>query len=127
MKNFTIIFFIVVGITSFLMLNADPIKLHNKTLDSHQKVVFVKYRGFLNVNNGHFVDLKIGSSTFIKSMYYDENNNYLIVQLDNTYYQYCAIPSSTVDEWVQSSSLGRYYNRNIKGNYDCRYNYLPKY
>lgn len=32
-----------------------------------------------------------------------------------------------VNAWVDAPSLGKYYNANIKGNYDCRINPTPEY
>jgi hypothetical protein len=91
------------------------------------KDIYVKYRGTVDVSKGHFQHLSLKSSSFINDMYYDSDNNYLLVQLRSTYYHYCSIPQSVVSDWRGSSSLGRYYNYNIKGNYDCRINPVPKY
>ncbi len=91
------------------------------------KDIYVKYRGTVDVSNGYFQHLSLKSSSFINDMYYDSDNNYLLVQLKSTYYHYCSIPQSVVSDWRSSSSLGRYYNRNIKGNYDCRVNPVPSY
>ncbi len=107
----------------------DPLQKKNffKTETSHKKIITVKYRGNINVNNGYFQELNLRPSSFIKSMYYDENNNYLLVRLNNTYYHYCSIPNRVVLKWTSSSSLGKFYNWHIKGNYDCRYNPVPRY
>ncbi len=91
------------------------------------KDIYVKYRGTINVSNGHFQHLSLKPSSFINDMYYDRANNYLLVQLKNTYYHYCSMPQNVVSGWRDSSSLGRYYNYNIKGNYDCRVNPVPNY
>ena len=94
---------------------------------SFSETVYVKYRGSVDVDNGNFSHLQLKSSSLIKDMYYDKNNKYLLVRLKNTYYHYCSILSSVVTHWRQSPSLGRYYNHNIKGNYDCRVNPIPSY
>ena len=94
---------------------------------SFSETIYVKYRGTVNVDNGHFSRLDLKSSSLIKDMHYDKNNKYLLVRLKNTYYHYCSIPSRVVTQWKQSTSLGRYYNQNIKGNYDCRANPIPNY
>ena len=91
------------------------------------KDIYVKYRGTVDVSNGYFQQLFLKSSSFINDMYYDSDNNYLLVQLNSTYYHYCAIPQGVISDWRGSSSLGRYYNHNIKGNYDCRVNPVPQY
>ena len=91
------------------------------------KNIYVKYKGTVDISNGHFKHLVLKPSSFINDMYYDKNNNYLLVQLKNTYYHYCAIPQDIINDWKSSSSLGRYYNYNIKGNYDCRVYPAPSY
>lgn len=89
--------------------------------------IYVKYRGDVNVDNGHFAHLNIGYSSLVKDMYYDKTNNYLLVELKSTYYHYCGISTAVIDKWVSSSSLGKYYLNNIKGNYDCRVFPMPQY
>lgn len=91
------------------------------------KDLYVKYRGVVNVSNGHFQHLNLKPSSFINNMYYDKKNKYLLVQLRNTYYHYCSIPQNVISSWIGSPSLGRYYNYKIKGNYDCRINPVPQY
>ena len=94
---------------------------------SFSETVYVKYRGNVDVDNGHFSKLQIGSSSFVNNMYYDKKNEYLLVRLKSTYYHYCSIPDNVVMRWIGSSSLGRYYNSSIKGNYDCRVYPAPNY
>ena len=96
-------------------------------LSAFAKDIYVKYRGTVDVSNGYFQHLSLKSSSFINDMYYDSSNNYLLVQLNSTYYHYCGIPQGVVSDWKYSSSLGRYYNSNIKGHYDCRVNPVPEY
>ena len=76
----------------------------------------VKYRDTpVDVGNGHFEQLNLKSSSFANEMYYDKKNEYLLVRLKNTFYHYCGLPSVVVENWINASSLGRYYNYNIKG------------
>ncbi len=94
---------------------------------TYAKDIYVKYRGTVDVSNGHFQHLSLKGSSLIKNMYYNKDNSYLLVKLKSTYYHYCSIPQGVVSDGRNSSSLGRYYNRNIKGNYDCRINPVPNY
>ena len=91
------------------------------------KDIYVKYRGSVNVNNGYFKHLDIKHSSLVRDIYYDVSNEYLLVQLNSTYYHYCGIIEPIVASWITSSSLGEYYLDNIKGNYDCRVYPMPKY
>ena len=94
---------------------------------SNAQAIYVKYRGVVDVSNGHFQQLNVKSSSLVKNMYYDQSNSYLLVSLKGTYYHYCSIPKGVVSNWRNASSLGRYYNYSIKGNYDCRVNPVPNY
>jgi len=92
------------------------------------KTIYVKYRDTpVNIDNGHFKHLALKSSSFVNNMYYDKGNSYLLVQLRSTYYHYCSIPQNVINIWTNAKSLGRFYNNNIKGNYDCRVNPVPRY
>jgi len=85
--------------------------------------VYVKYRGLVNVDR--MVTKPIGYSSFVKDIKYNAKYRYLLVNLKGTYYHYCLVPQNVVNEWINSSSLGRYYLNNIKGRYDCRYSPMP--
>ena len=71
-------------------------------------------------------------SSFVRRVCYDEKNNYMVIQLNNTYYHYCEIDQGTVDSLLAAHSMGRYYQSNIKGSgldgpFDCRTHRVPKY
>ena len=111
MKNTLLHILLIVGLS--ISLNA--------------KDIYVKYRGVVNIDNGHFNKLSIKESSLVKNMYYDDNNEYLLVQLKNTYYHYCSIPMTIIHSWVEAQSLGKYYNSFIRGQYDCRIYPVPNY
>lgn len=87
----------------------------------------IKYHGSVDVHNGHFIEYPLKPSSLVKQIYYDEPNQYLLVRLNGTFYHYCSIPSNVVDDWVNAPSLGKYYNANVKGKFDCRINPTPEY
>ncbi len=92
------------------------------------RTIFVKYRDTpVDVDNGHFEELRLKPSSLVKEMFYDENGNYLLVSLKNTFYHYCGINKQIIITWVNSDSLGRFYLNNIKGNFDCRIYPIPEY
>lgn len=99
--------------------------LFTVTIPAH--AVYVKYRGEVDIYNGHFRPFPLKPSSFVHRIHYDENNRYLVVKLSHTYYHYCRIPDYVVEMWVSASSLGIFYNRHIKGNYDCRLGGIPIY
>jgi hypothetical protein len=87
--------------------------------------VMVKYRGV--------VDLKpfecewYTRSSLVQRICFDARETYLLVNLNGTYYHYCEVPRSTVAAWRSADSLGRFYNQNVKGRFDCRVSRVPDY
>jgi len=92
------------------------------TLPVIAESVYVKYQGSVNLNG---FECSNTSSSFVHRICYQEKSNYLIVRLKNTYYHYCRLPERVYNNWLSASSKGRYYNGNIKGNYDCRMGGVP--
>lgn len=93
--------------------------------DAQSETVNVKYRG--PVNLAPFKCETIGRSSLVNRVCYDNRERYMIINLQGTYYHYCEIDSRTVSELLAASSMGRYFNANIKGNFDCRVNRVPSY
>lgn len=82
------------------------------------RFVTVKYRD-TPVNVKNFTEYKLKKSSFVHEILYDESEKYLLVRLKNTFYHYCNINESTVESWVSSKSLGRFYVSRIKGSFGC--------
>ena len=85
----------------------------------------VKNRG--EVNLAPFRCEMIAGSNLIKRVCYDEHEEYLLLNVAGTYHDYCGVRDSTVSELERADSLGRYFNANIEGNFDCGVNRVPKY
>jgi hypothetical protein len=56
----------------------------------------------------------------------------MLINLKGVYYHYCELPAATYDAFMVASSMGRFYNRNIKGTgsdgpFDCRTHKVPSY
>lgn len=86
------------------------------------ETVYVKYRG--NVSLVGFSCVNTASS-FVHRICYQSKNSYVVVLLDNTYYHYCNVPGAVVNQWLSSSSKGRFYRYSIKNNFDCRAGGVP--
>lgn len=97
------------------------------TWNAHAQNIFVKYRGNINVDNGHFIELPLKSSSVVKEIWYDQCNEYLLVRLQQTFYQYCSFPVDVVNQWINAPSLGKYYTAKVKGRFDCRDYPVPEY
>jgi len=92
---------------------------------NESETVIVKYRG--PVNLAPFQCEKITRSSFINEVCYDKDNEYMLIQLNDTWYHYCDIDDDTVTKLLSASSMGHYYNVSIKGSFDCRVGHVPQY
>lgn len=94
-------------------------------LTSHAESVIVKYRG--SVDLAPFHCQSVTRSSFVRRVCYDQKERYMLINLNGTYYHYCEIGSPTVSGLLSADSMGRYYNRFVKGHFDCRVNRMPAY
>jgi hypothetical protein len=54
-------------------------------------------------------------SSFVNRICYQSENEYVVVLLKRTYYHYCRFPPALVQQWLNASSKGRFYNAYSKG------------
>lgn len=92
---------------------------------THAETVFVKYRGSLDLQP--FDCEWITRSSLVKRLCYDPKHQYVVVNLNGTYYHYCAMPPGLVDAWRTADSMGRFFNSQVKGRFDCRISPPPDY
>jgi hypothetical protein len=76
------------------------------------ETVNVKYRGAVDLKP--FACTDTPRSSFIQRVCYDQTQGYLLINLRGTYYHYCEMPPTTFDAFATASSMGQFYNRNIK-------------
>lgn len=89
------------------------------------ETVNVKYRGPVDLKT--FTCETVARSSLVKRVCYDQREQYMIINLQGTYYHYCEINARTVSALLGASSMGRYYLANIKGDFDCRTRRVPAY
>jgi hypothetical protein len=94
------------------------------------ETVDVKYYGKLDLKT--FACTEITRSSFVNRACYDKAQQFMVVQLNATYYPYCEMPAATYDAFLAAPSMGKYYNANVKGSgsdgpYDCRTHRKPTY
>jgi hypothetical protein len=89
------------------------------------ETVVVKYRG--PVDLASFQCESVSRSSLVTRICYDRKEQYMVIGLQGTYYQYCEIDAGTVTALRGAQSMGRFYNSNIKGNFDCRTGRVPAY
>lgn len=87
------------------------------------ETVFVKYRGHIDLDEFTCYDTM---SSFVNRICYQSENEYVVVLLKRTYYHYCRFPPTLVQQWLNASSKGRFYNAYVKGEYDCRLGGIPE-
>lgn len=79
--------------------------------------VQVKYQGTLSLDSFECRD--IDRSSFINRLCYDEGESAMILLLKDTYYKFCDVEPSLVDRFESAPSMGKFFNSEIKGQYDC--------
>lgn len=107
---------LAMGVFGFALVGVSP---------SHAESVDVKYRGLVDLKP--FQCTEVARSSFIKRVCYDGPNQYMLINLNGTYYHYCQIDGGTVDSLLNADSMGRYFNAQVKGRFDCRVNRVPDY
>lgn len=86
--------------------------------DHEPIMVTVKYREN-PIDIALFEALDTTGSSFVQGAWYDKHNEYMIINLSGTNYQYCNLPADIWENFKQASSFGSFYNKNIKGSYAC--------
>jgi hypothetical protein len=89
------------------------------------ETVNVKYRGVVDL--APFQCESINRSSLVTRVCYDRKEQYMVIGLQGTYYHYCEIDPGTVAALRGAESMGRYFNANIKGRFDCRTHRIPAY
>ncbi len=78
-------------------------------------IVDVKYRGTpVNLWNDKLEEGDVLGSSFVWGAFYDREDQYLILFLTDTYYQYCGVPEDVWDEFLDAESHGSYFNESIR-------------
>lgn len=74
----------------------------------------------INLADKKFEFLDTSKSSFVRGAWYDSANQYLVIKLNDTYYEYCGLPSSEWVDFKNAASFGREYDNHIKSLYDCK-------
>lgn len=82
------------------------------------ETVDVKYKGPVDVSS--FTCTPLPRSSFIRRVCYDTPKRYMILDLNGTHYEFCAVGPSDVADLIGASSAGRHFNTTIKGRFNCR-------
>jgi hypothetical protein len=91
----------------------------------------------VEVENRRTVDLKpfacqdITRSSLVNRVCYDAAARVMIVQMNAAWSQYCDVPETTRDKFLNAPSMGQYYKAQIKGSgtgpYECEPHHDPRH
>ena len=100
-----------------------------KEESSHKtNYVYVKYRDDLvDIAHPRWEYLNTSKSSWVRGAWYDDNNQYMIIDLDGIKYHYCGMSASIWESFKSANSFGTFYNIYLKGSYDCRNYSVPEY
>jgi hypothetical protein len=84
----------------------------------------VEVRNSGPVNLRSFVCQDITRSSIIERVCYDEANRHMVIRHSAVHDQYCELPESVADAFLNAPSMGQYFKTNIagtgnSGRYDC--------
>ncbi len=89
---------------------------------SAEQLLSVKYRdGYVDVSGFLYQDTS--DSSWITRIWYDEDNDYLIIGLNGINYQYCGVPADVWEDIIdydKHGSYGKTYRQYLNGNYSCQ-------
>ena len=60
------------------------------------------------------------AQSFVGRVCYDEAEQRMLIKLKETWYQFCALPRTTVSDLLAAPVPGDYFNASVKGHYKCR-------
>jgi hypothetical protein len=127
MKNFvlaTLLLFVLLGAGCTNNTNTWD---HSLAEESAQNVT-VQYRDSrVNIADSSFEYLDTSKSSWINGAWYDSYEDYMVINLNSSYYHYCDMPSSTWNAFEKANSFGSTYNSLIKGQYSCEDTTVPNY
>lgn len=89
----------------------------------------IKYRdsGAIDVCNQAFEKLISMGNVSVFGAWYDRKNEYMIIQLKKTNYQYCWLKEQDWIAFQNASDIDEYYPVHIKWKFDCRNWHIPQY
>ena len=111
---------------SFVIQEKAVENVKSEVLAKNAEYIAVKYRE-TQVNIADFEELDTSKSSFIRGAWYDAQNEYMIIRLNNTNYHYCGLPKSVWENFKKTNSFGKFFNSKIKGYFDCRLGFVPDY
>lgn len=136
MKKKALIIIIFLFFLFFIIVSKEENENGKKLFTKQIKIIdqkeadyqYVKYReDLVDLNHSRWEYLNTSNSSWIRGAWYDEKEQYMIIDLNGTKYHYCGIYKNVWNKFKNADSFGKNYNKYIKGNYDCRNAIVPEY
>jgi hypothetical protein len=106
-----------------MVLGATPASAKNAP-----NFVHVKYLAApVDIAHPRFEKLDTSRSSFVVGAWYDDESDYMIINLGSIFYHYCRMPESAWAAFRTAESFGKHYSSLIKGEFDCRQGGVPQY
>ena len=70
---------------------------------------------------------EVAPHSAIRRLCYDEENQYMIIQLGSLYFHHCAVEAEKVYGLLHAKSVARYFNAEIRGRHTCNPQTTPAY
>ncbi len=126
-KVFTIIICIAAAVLFFLSITQSGLipdyfsLFDNKTIVQEKKTTSQGTPINEDFDDSNVTMVSTPESTCFSEVGYDEAENTLVVTFrdSGSTYAYYDVSSSVWSEFIAAESKGSYYNKKIKGNYDC--------
>lgn len=75
------------------------------------------YDELVDLADSRFEYLDTTKSSFVNGAWYDKNEKYMVIKLNEAYYHYSEVPFTVWEGLKTADSYGTFYNEYIKGNY----------
>ena len=110
-------------LTDAMVRTATALLLHLFTVEVGSETVDVRDCGTVDLKTFECRD--INRSSLIQRVCYDKAQSRMIISIKGVYDQYCELPAQTFDGLMAAPSMGKFFNRNIRGSgpdgpYTCR-------
>lgn len=61
----------------------------------------------------------IERSSFLKRVCHDPNTNQAVIYVNTSYYIYCRVTETAIEDMFNSSSMGRFFNQHFRNQREC--------
>lgn len=97
-------------------------------LPGNGQYVDVKHRSSpVDIAHPRFVYLDTTGSSFVGGAWYDEQERYMVILWQDTYYHHCGMTPPKWATLAEAQSFDSFYTTSILGRFDCRNGGVPEY